>query len=126
MRLLIGFGAAASLLALVGLYGVLSLSVNSRIKEIAVRKAIGAQRHQIVQLVLGEGSRLVGVGLVLGAVAAVFVGRLLETLLFDVPPSDPATLGVAAAAFGAIAVAACLVPAYRASRVELMDGLRQE
>ena len=71
MRLLIGFAVVATLLALVGLYGVLSLSVNSRTKELAVRKAVGAQRHQIVQLILGEGSRLVAGGLLLGAIVAV-------------------------------------------------------
>jgi putative ABC transport system permease protein len=126
MRLLIGFAVAATLLALVGLYGVLSLSVNSRTKEIAVRKAVGAQGHQIVRLVLGEGSRLLAGGLFLGAIVAVLVGRLLKTLLFDVKPSDPIALGIAAIAFGAVALAACLVPAYRASRVDLMESLRQE
>ena len=80
----IGFAVVATLLALVGLYGVLSLSVGARTKEIAVRKAIGAQGRQIVRLVLGEGSRLVAVGLVLGVVVPVLVGRLLESLLFDV------------------------------------------
>ena len=126
MRLLIGFAGVATVLALVGLYGVLSLSVNSRIKEIAVRKAVGAQRHQIAQLVVGEGSKLVAGGLVIGAIVAVMVGRLLRTLLFDVTPSDPVALGVAALAFGAVALAACLVPAYRASRVDLMESLRQD
>ncbi len=125
MRLLIGFAAVATLLALVGLYGVLSLSVNSRTKEIAVRKAVGAQRHQIVQLVLGEGSKLVAGGLLLGAIVALLVGRLLQTLLFDVRPSDPIALGTAAIAFGVVALAACLLPAYRASRVDLMESLRQ-
>jgi hypothetical protein len=113
-------------LAIIGLYGVLSLSVNSRIKEIAVRKAVGAQRHQIVQLVVGEGSRLVGVGLLLGATFAVLVGRALQALLFDVRPSDPIALGIAAIAFGAVAVTACLLPAFRASRVDLMQSLRQD
>jgi putative ABC transport system permease protein len=126
MRLLVGFAGVATVLALVGLYGVLSLSVNSRMKEIAVRKAVGAQRYQIVQLVVGEGSRLVIGGLVLGATVAVLVGRLLRTLLFDVRPSDPIALGLAAVAFGAVALTACLVPAYRASRVDLMESLRQE
>jgi len=126
MRLLVGFAVIATLLAIVGLYGVLSLSVNSRIKEIAVRKAVGAQRHQIVGLVVGEGSKLVTAGLLLGAAAAVLVGRLLQTLLFDVTPADPLALGIAAVAFGAVALAACLLPAVRASRVDLMESLRQE
>jgi len=126
MRLLIGFAVVATLLAIVGLYGVLSLSVNSRMKEIAVRKAVGAQRHQIVGLVVGEGSKLVTAGLVLGAAAAVLVGRLLQTLLFDVTPADPLALAIAAAVFGTVAFAACLFPAFRASRVDLMESLRQE
>ena len=125
MRLLIGFALAATLLALVGLYGVLSLSVNARIKEIAVRKAVGAQRHEIVQLIVGEGAKLVAGGLVLGAIVAVFVGRLLQTLLFDVKPSDPLALGLAALTFGFVAVMACLLPALRASRVDLMEALRE-
>jgi putative ABC transport system permease protein len=126
MRLLVGFAIVATLLAVVGLYGVLSLSVNSRMKEIAVRKAVGAERRQIVGLVVGEGSRLVAAGLVLGAAAAVLVGRLLQTLLFDVTPADPLALGIAAAAFGAVALMACLPPALRASRVDPMESLRQE
>jgi putative ABC transport system permease protein len=126
MRLLIGFAIVATVLALVGLYGVLSLSVSSRTKEIAVRKAVGAQRRQIVQLVVGEGSKLVAGGLAFGAIVAVMLGRLLRTLLFDVTPSDPVALATAAFAFGAVALAACLVPAYRASRVDLMESLRQD
>ncbi len=126
MRLLIGFAIAATGLALVGLYGVLSLSVSAQTKEIAVRKAIGAQPRQIVQMVLGEGAKLIGAGLLLGGAAAVLVGRLLQTLLFDVQPTDPVALGVAAAAFGAAALIACMVPAYRASGVQLMESLRQD
>jgi putative ABC transport system permease protein len=126
MRLLTGFAMVATVLAVVGLYGVLSLSVNSRIKEIAVRKAVGAQHHQIVQLVVGEGSKLVGVGLLLGTMLAVLVGRLLQTLLFDVRPWDPMALGIGAIAFGVVAVTVCVLPAFRASRVDLMQALRQE
>jgi len=126
MRLLAGFAIAATLLALVGLYGVLSLSVGARTKEIAVRKAIGAQGRQIVSLVLGEGSRLVAVGLALGLVTARFVGRLLEALLFDVQPADPVSLASGAVLFAIVALAACLLPALRAGRVDVMESLRQE
>jgi putative ABC transport system permease protein len=126
MRLLAGFAVAATLLALVGLYGVLSLSVGARTKELAVRKAIGAQRGQIVGLILGEGSRLVAVGLVLGLVGARFVGRLLEALLFDVQPADVVSLASGAGLFAVVALAACLVPALRAGRVDVMESLRQE
>ena len=75
---------------------------------------------------MSEGSKLVAAGLVLGAVAAVLVGRLLHTLLFDVTPADPLALGSAAGAFGAVALGACLLPAFRASRVDLMESLRQD
>ena len=119
-------GQLGSLLTLVSIYGVLSLSVNSRIKEMAVRKAVGAQPGQIVQLMVGEGSKIVAVGTVMGVAAAVLVGRLLQTLLFDVTPFDPLALGTAAIAFGVVALAACLAPAFRASRVDLMESLRQE
>jgi putative ABC transport system permease protein len=126
MRLLTGFAGVATLLAIVGLYGVLSLSVGSRTKELAVRKAIGAQSLQIVGLVIGEGSRLIAVGLILGIVAALMVGRLLESLLFDVTPADPITLTFAAITFAAVALLACLIPARRAGRVELMEASRSE
>ena len=77
-------------------------------------------------MVVGEGAKLIGAGLLLGGAAAVLVGRLLQTLLFDVQPTDPVALGVAAAAFGAAALIACMVPAYRASGVQLMESLRQD
>jgi putative ABC transport system permease protein len=126
MRLLTGFAVAATLLALVGLYGVLSLSVGSRTKEIAVRKAVGAQDRQIVRLVLGEVARLVAVGLSLGTLAALVLGRLLQALLFDVKPADPLSLAAAAVLFAVAALAACLRPASRAGRVDLMEALRQD
>ena len=126
MRLLTAFAGGATLLALVGLYGVLSLSVSSRTKEIAVRKAVGAQPRQIIRLVVGEGWRLIGVGLLLGSIAAILVGRLLRALLFNVQPADPVALLAAAAVFGVVALGACLLPAYRATRVDLMESLRHE
>ena len=91
-----------------------------------MRKAIGAQGRQIVSLVLGEGSRLVAVGLALGLVTARFVGRLLEALLFDVQPADPVSLASGAVLFAIVALAACLLPALRAGRVDVMESLRQE
>jgi putative ABC transport system permease protein len=126
LRLLSGFAVTATLLALVGLYGVLSLSVGSRTREIAVRKAIGAQWGQIVWLVFAEGSRLIVAGLVLGTIAALGLGRLLEALLFDVRPADPLALTGAAIVFGLGALVACALPAWRAGRIGLMEALRQE
>ncbi len=126
MQLLLGFSVVATLLALVGLYGVLSLSVGSRVKEMAVRKAIGAQRTQVVSLVLAEGGRLIVLGVALGMVLALVVGRVLRGLLFGVQPTDALTLAAAATLFAFLALATCAVPAFRAARIDLMDALRQE
>ena len=126
MRLLLGFALTASALALVGIYGVLSLSVGSRTKEIAVRVAVGAPRLEIFRLIIGEGFRLVLLGLLLGAIVTVLLGRILATFLFGVEPSDPLALAVAAFGFAAVALLACWLPAYRATRVDPMEALRYE
>jgi putative ABC transport system permease protein len=126
MRLLSAFAVVATLLAVVGLYGVLALSVGARTKEIAVRKAIGAQRHQIVTLVLGEVARLMVVGLAVGTIAALAVGRFLGPFLFEVRPADPIALAAASALFVVAALIACYRPISRAGRVDLMEALRQE
>jgi putative ABC transport system permease protein len=126
MRLLLGFSVLATVLALVGIYGVLSLSVGSRIKEIAVRKAIGAQRHDILRLILGEGCRLIVIGVALGTVVAVLFGRALEAQLFGVKSADPISLAAAAFVFGTVALGACLLPALRAARTDLLTALHHE
>ncbi len=126
MHLLVGFAVVATLLSLVGLHGVLSLSVGSRLKEMAVRKAIGAQRTEILSLVLREGLRLIGLGVVLGLGVAALMGRLFHALLFGVPPTDPLTLGGAGLLFVLLGLIACALPAWRAARVDLMDALRHE
>jgi putative ABC transport system permease protein len=126
VRLLAGFAVVATLLAAVGLYGVLSLSVGARTKEMAVRQAIGARRHQVIGLVLGEGARLVGIGVACGLAAALLVGRLLDALLFGVAPSDPSSLVAAALAFAVVATLACLAPAWRAGAADVSAALRQD
>ncbi len=126
MRLMLGFAMVASVLALIGIYGVISLSVGSRTKEIAVRIAIGAPRAEIMRLVLGEGLRLVLFGLVLGSAVTALLGRLLVTFLFGVTPMDPLALLVAALGFTAVALMACWLPAYRATRVDPIQSLRYE
>ncbi len=126
LRLLTGFAGVATLLAIVGLYGVLSLSVGARTKELALRQAIGARRHQVIALVLGEGARLVAIGLAGGVAGALLVGRLLQALLFDVSATDPASLGGAAVAFAGVAAVACLLPAWRAGRGDVSAALRQD
>jgi len=126
MSLLIGFSILATVLALVGIYGVLSLSVGSRVKEIAVRKAVGAQRHDILRLILGEGSRMIAVGIALGIVVSIFVGRALAGQLFEVRAADPVALGAAALVFGVVAILICLLPATRAAKTDLLAALHQD
>jgi putative ABC transport system permease protein len=126
MRLLIGFSVLATALALVGIYGVLSLSVGSRVKEIAVRKAIGAQQHDILRLILGEGSRMIAVGIALGVIVSIFVGRALAGQLFEVRAADPFALGSAAVVFGLLSLVICLLPATRAAKTDLLAALHQD
>jgi putative ABC transport system permease protein len=126
MRLLIGFSILATALALVGIYGVLSLSVGSRVKEIAVRKAVGAQRHDILRLILSEGSRMIAVGIALGIAVSIFVGRALAGQLFEVRAADPLALGAAALMFGVVSLLICLLPAMRAAKTDLLAALHQD
>jgi putative ABC transport system permease protein len=126
MQLLAGFAVIASVLTLVGIYGVLSLSVANRRREIAIRAAVGAGRSQIRGLVFGEGVRLVGAGIIGGIVIALFLSRALRAFLYEVTPTDPATLVIAVTLFAAVAMAACWVPMRRAERVAPVEILRQE
>ena len=126
MQLLVGFAILATALAWVGIYGVLSLSVGSRVKEMAVRKAIGAQRGDILRLILGEGCRLIVVGVGLGTVVSVVAGRALGAYLYQVTSADPVSLAAAAGVFAVVALGACLVPAMRAARTDLLTALHHE
>jgi putative ABC transport system permease protein len=126
LRLLAGFAVVATLLAAVGLYGVLSVSVGARTQDLAVRQAIGARRHQVIGLVLSEGARLVAIGVACGIAGALLVGRLLDALLFGVAASDPVSLVTAALGFAAVAALACLVPAWRAGTADVLAALRQD
>ncbi|MEM6793549.1 MAG: ADOP family duplicated permease, partial [Acidobacteriota bacterium] len=104
MQLLIGFGLLASLLTLGGLYGVLSLSVASRGRELAIRAAVGARQRDVTNLVLGEGLRLTALAVILGLAAGALLSRGLRSFLFEVGPGDPITLAVTAALFTAVAL----------------------
>jgi len=126
MRLLVGFAGVASVLTLVGIYGVLSLSVAARRKEIAIRAAIGAGRRDISWLVLGEASRLIAGGVASGIVAAIALSRVLQSFLFEVSPADPLTLAVMGLLFAAVALLACWVPTRRAAAVDPLEALRCE
>ena len=120
------FGALAGLLTVVGLYGVISYSVGQRTRELGIRMALGAQPAAVLRQVLAEGMILVFWGLVLGLAATVTIAGILDSLLFGVRARDPLTLGVVAAVLLATALAACWVPAARATRIDPMVALRDE
>jgi putative ABC transport system permease protein len=126
MQLLVGFSVVGSVLTLVGIYGVLSLSVASRRREIAIRTAVGAQRRDIRNLIFGEGFRLIAGGVVAGIAVALILSRVLRTFLFDVEPTDPATLLGVVLLFAGVAVLACWVPTRRAAKVDPVEALRYE
>ena len=126
MRLLIGFSVVGSALTLVGVYGVLSLSVASRRRELAIRSALGAGQRDIRKLIFGEGFQLIGGGVAAGVVLAIVLSRVLRSFLFDVQPGDPVTLALAGALFIGVALLACWVPVRRAARVDPVVALRYE
>jgi len=126
MQLLVGFAIVASVLTLVGIYGVLSLSVAARRREIAIRTAVGAERRDILKLVFGEGLRLIAGGVISGLVAAIVLSRFLTSFLFGVNPVDPVTLIVVGLSFVCVALLACWVPARRAAKVDPLEALRYE
>jgi putative ABC transport system permease protein len=126
MQLLVGFAIVASILTLVGVYGVLSLSVASRRREIAVRSAIGAQGRDIRRLVFTDAFRLIAGGVVAGVVAAIILSRALATFLFDVESTDPPTLVSVGLLFAIVALLACWVPTRRAAQIDPLEALRSE
>lgn len=123
-RLVSIFACLAVVLAAIGLYGVISFSVSTRTREIGIRMAIGADRRDIFKLVLGDGAKLLAVGLVIGTTSAVLLGRLIRGLLYEVPPTDPTVFVVSAAVLALSALVAMLLPAGRAARVEPATSLR--
>jgi predicted permease len=124
---LLGFFSALALtLAAVGLYGVIAQSVTQRTQEIGIRMAIGAQRRDVLGLVLASGLRLIALGVILGLIGAFGLTRLLQTLLFGVTAHDPVTFAGNATLLMIVAVIACIVPALRATRVNPIIALRAE
>jgi predicted permease len=128
----LGAGLAAALgllgliLAIVGVYGVISYSVSQRTHEIGIRMALGAQRAEILKMILGQGLVIVVAGLALGCVAAFAAARLIASMLIGVSPADPATYSAVIVVLGLVALAACYIPARRAMRVDPMVALRYE
>lgn len=126
LLLLGGFAGAALLLAAIGLYGVIAFAVSQRTREIGVRMALGASRRHVLHLVLGSGMKLVGIGIVLGGVAALGLTRVLARQLYGVEPTDPVTFASVALMLLFVALLASWPPARRASRVDPMVALRSE
>jgi putative ABC transport system permease protein len=119
-------GLVGLLLAAIGVYGVTAYAVTRRTREIGIRIAMGAQRRDVLRMVMAQGMWLVGLGSLLGLLLAAAGSRLLQRLLFGVPPLDPVTFGGAAVLFAVIGLAACYVPARRATRIDATEALRYE
>jgi ABC-type antimicrobial peptide transport system permease subunit len=120
------FSGMALLLTAIGLYGVLAYHVHQRANEIAVRLALGASRGTVLRLILERGLVLVGGGLLLGLLGAWSASRVLDRLLFETRPLDPAAYAGASAFLLAMTLLACVLPAWRATRVSLVAALRNE
>ena len=126
MQLLVGFSLVGSVLTLVGIYGVLSLSVTGRRREFAIRTAVGAGQGDIRNLVFGEGFRLISGGVLSGIGIALVLTRVLRSFLYQVEPWDPVTLIGVGLLFAAVALLACWVPTRRAAKVDPIEALRYE
>jgi len=120
------FSLVVLALAMIGVYGILALFVSSRRRELALRMALGATARAVFRLVLSQGLRLAGLGAIAGLVASLLLGRFLGAMLYGVRNGDPATLASVAAMLTLAAIAACALPAWRASRVAPEKALRDE
>jgi putative ABC transport system permease protein len=125
--LLLGlFAALALILAAVGIYGAMAHAVNQRTHEIGIRTALGAQRRDVIRLVMGDGAKIALFGIVIGITGALALTHLMASLLFEVKPTDPATFAGVAILLAFVVLAACYIPARRAMRVDPMVALRYE
>jgi predicted permease len=120
------FAMVAVSLSVVGLYGVLAYSVARRRREIGVRTALGAQRRDVLTLVIGQGMRMTAFGVLLGVLGALALTRWLSSLLFEITPFDPATLSTVSLLMLAVALIACWIPARRAARIDPIQALREQ
>ena len=126
MTLLVSFAGLALILSGLGIYSVLSYSVAQRTREIGLRMALGAQRENVLRLVVVGGARLAFLGIAVGLAVALALTRLMKVLLFGVRPTDPLTFGVVIAVLAATSILACYIPARRAMRVDPIVAIRYE
>jgi predicted permease len=126
LELLGVFALVALLLAAVGIYGVMSYSFSQRTHEVGIRIALGAQRLDILRMALGEGMRIVIIGLAAGLIGAAMMTRFFRSMLFGVAPTDPTTFVLVSAILAGVAFFACYIPAKRATRVDPLAALREE
>jgi putative ABC transport system permease protein len=126
MSLLSLFAALALVLAVIGIYGVMSNAVTQRTQEIGIRLALGARAIDVLNLVVRNGMKLVIIGVVIGLAGAFALTRLMTTLLFGVTPTDGMTIGVVSAVLILVALLACFIPARRATKVDPLEALRYE
>ena len=127
VTLLLGaFAVVALALASIGIYGVLSYIVHGRRREIGIRTALGARTRDVLRLVVLEGVKPAGVGIVAGAVGALLASQLMSTLVFEISPADPLTLLATVGMLALAAVVASLVPAYRAARLDSLTAMRED
>ena len=124
--LLLAFAAVGLTLGAIGIYGVISYAVSQRTRELGIRVALGAIERSIVGMVVGDGLRLAAIGIVSGAIAAIFAARSLRTLVFGVATTDAWTYIAVASVLAIVAAAASYVPARRASRVDPLTALRSD
>jgi putative ABC transport system permease protein len=127
LSVLVGaFAAVALILSLVGIYGVMVYYVQQHAKEISIRLALGGRRSDVLQLIVGQGMRVVSIGVAVGLLTAVATTRLIATLLFGVNAADARIFAAVSVVLMAVALLACLLPAQRATRAEPAAALREE
>jgi putative ABC transport system permease protein len=124
LGLLAGFATIALILAMIGLYGLLAFTVTQRQREIGVRMALGAQRFDVLNLVVGQGMRLILAGVAIGLLGSFALTRVLINVLFKVKPTDPLTLLAVTLSLCVVALLACYIPARRATKIDPMVALR--
>jgi putative ABC transport system permease protein len=120
------FGATALFLAAIGLYAVMSYSVSQSTRELGLRIALGANARDLLRLVVSRGLQLTAAGIVFGGIAALILTRLMGSLLYKVSPHDPLAFGSALVVIGIASLTACLLPAWRATRIDPVQALREQ